>query len=327
MYSGSRFFPMSVSTVIVLSLLLALPLTACKPPAQANGASNDIGSKVVRIDGSSTTGPISMIVAEMFKKKHSDIRVPVGISGTGGGFKKFLNNDKSLRSDINDASRTIRQTEIDKASRLGIEYVELPVALDGIAVVVNAKNDFCVHLTVEELKRIWEPDSKINNWSQIREGLPDVPLKLYGPGADSGTFDYFTEAIVGEAKACRTDFTPSEDDNLLVTGIAGERGALGYFGFSYYAANKDKLRVLAIDDGGGKPVLPTLDTIRGGEYAPLSRPLFIYVNRDSLQREEVKQFVTFYFQNAATAVEHRNVKYVALDERVYEANLQKIGAQ
>ncbi len=278
----------------------------------------------VKVDGSSTVAPITMAAAELFQAEQPRVRVTVGISGTGGGFKKFLTDKPALRTDINDASRSIKNSELKRAESLGITITEIPIALDGIAVVVNPKNNFCNHLTVNELKRIWEPGSEITNWKQVRAGFPDLKLTLFGPGTDSGTFDYFTEAIVGKEKACRNDFTASEDDNVLVQGVAGEEGGLGYFGFSYYEANTAKLKDVPIDNGDGKPITPTLETIRSGTYSPLSRPLFLYINNDSLKRPEVAAFLRFYLENAPTIVEHPMVNYVALSQTEYQQSLAKI---
>jgi len=252
--------------------------------------------------------------------------VTVGISGTGGGFKKFLDPNPDLRTDINDASRPIKSTEIEKAKTAGIEFIEIPIAIDGIAVVVNPDNDFCDNLTVAELKRIWEPESKISSWKDVRDGFPDVPLKLYGPGTDSGTFDYFTEVIVEKSKASRSDFTMSEDDNVLVQGVHGDKGGLGYFGFSYYEANKAKLKLLAIDNNDGHPIKPGLDVIASGDYRPLSRPLLLYVNKAAAQRPEVNAFLQFYYANARKIVEHPQVNYVGLADAVYKAAVARLNA-
>jgi phosphate transport system substrate-binding protein len=281
----------------------------------------------VKLDGSSTVAPISMVAAEMFQGSHPDVRVSVGISGTGGGFKKFLDTNPTLRTDINDASRPIKPAEVETAGKVSVQYVELPIALDGIAVMANPSNTFCDHLTLAELKKIWEPDSKINNWKDVRAGFPDLALKLYGPGTDSGTFDYFTEAVVGKEKACRSDYSGNENDNVLVQGIAGDPGALGYFGFSYYEANAAKLKLLAIDNGDGKPKKPTLDDIRAGTYKPLSRPLFVYVNKESLARSEVKAFVEYYLTNVKSIVEHPKVKYVSLPDPINAAAMDRFRQQ
>lgn len=272
----------------------------------------------VKIDGSSTVAPITMATAELFQTEQPRVRVTVGISGTGGGFKKFLDPRPDLRTDISDASRPIKAEEIEKAKEVGVEFVEIPIGIDGIAVMVHPSNSFCTFLTVEELKRIWEPGSTINNWSQIRSGFPDLNLKLYGPDTDSGTFDYFTQAIVGKERASRSDFTASASDNVLVQGIAGDHGALGYFGYSYYEANKNKLMLVAVDNNDGNPVTPSLDVIRGGTYRPLSRPMFVYVNTESYKRPEVKAFLAYFLENARTIVEHPTVNYVALSDEMYE---------
>ncbi|HEY3245949.1 MAG TPA: PstS family phosphate ABC transporter substrate-binding protein [Phycisphaerae bacterium] len=278
---------------------------ACRKPPQ------------VKVDGSSTVAPITMAVAERFKSEQPGIDVTVGISGTGGGFKKFLDPQPDLRTAINDASRPIKASEIETAAKLGIEFIELPIGMDGLAVMVNPKNTFCDSLTVAELKRIWEPASTINNWRDVRAGFPDLPLKLYGPGTDSGTFDYFTEAIAGKEKASRSDYTASENDNTLVQGIAGDPGALGYFGFGYFEANQGKLKLLGIDSSDGHPVKPSLQTVRDGTYKPLSRPLFIYANKSAVARPEVRAFVEFYLTHAQSIVEHPKVGYVALSDELY----------
>jgi len=281
----------------------------------------------VRVDGSSTVAPISMIAAELFQGNRPDVRVSVGISGTGGGFKKFLDTKPTLRTDINDASRPIKPAEMETARKVGVQYVELPIALDGIAVMVNPSNTFCDHLTLAELKKIWEPGSKINNWKDVRAGFPDLPLKLYGPGTDSGTFDYFTEAVVGKEKACRSDYSGNENDNVLVQGVSGDPGSLGYFGFAYYEANTTKLKLLAIDNGDGKPVKPSLENIRAGTYRPLSRPLFLYVNRESLAKSEVKSFIEYYLANVKSIVEHPKVKYVSLPDAINLAAIERLRRQ
>ncbi len=278
----------------------------------------------VKIDGSSTVAPITMAAAELFQGENSGVRVTVGISGTGGGFKKFLDSRADLRTDISDASRTIKKSEIVKAKEVGVEFIEVPIGIDGIAVVLNPSNTFCQYLTVAELKKIWEPGSEVNNWRQVRKSFPDLPLKLYGPGTDSGTFDYFTKAIVGKEKASRSDYTASESDNVLVMGVAGDPGALGYFGYSYYEANKAKLSLAAIDNNNGKPVKPNLDVIRSGAYKPLSRPMFFYVNAESYKRPEVIGFLAFFFTNARKIVEHPRVNYVALSDDLYKAGLQRL---
>lgn len=281
-------------------------------------------SGTVKIDGSSTVAPITIAAAEMFMELHPRVRVTVGISGTGGGFKKFLYDKPNLRTDISDASRPIKGKELELAAEHGIEFIEFPVGIDGIAVMVNPSNDFCKHLTVSELKRIWEPNSAITNWNQVRKGFPDLPLTLYGPGTDSGTFDYFTEAICGKERASRSDYTASESDNVLVRGIAGDKGSLGYFGYSYYEANHDKLQLVAIDNNDGTPVTPSLDVIRSGAYEPLSRPMFMYVSTTAYQRPEVKGFIDFFFDNAKAIVEHPRVNYVALSDELYQMGRKRL---
>ena len=270
--------------------------------------------KIIKIDGSSTVYPITEAVAEEFQKaKRGSIKVTVGISGTGGGFKKFSRGE----IDISDASRPIVKKEMDACKEAGIEYIELPVAYDGIAVMVNPKNNWVTSMTPEDLKKIWEPaaERKVTKWNQVNPKWPDVPLKLYGPGVDSGTFDYFTEAIVGKSRASRGDFTASEDDNVLVQGVATDRSALGFFGYAYYAENTDKLKLIAIDGGKG-PITPSEQTIMDGTYQPLSRPIFIYVNKKAAERSEVREFVEFYLKNAHKLV--KQVKYVPLPDRAYK---------
>jgi phosphate transport system substrate-binding protein len=273
----------------------------------------------VSIDGSSTVAPITMATSELFREVQPRVQVPVGISGSGGGFKKFLADNPQMRTDINDASRPIKASERERAERLGIQYIEMPIGYDGISIVVNPANDWADSLTVAELKKIWGAGSTIKSWKDVRPGFPDVPLKLFGPGTDSGTFDYFTEAVTGKDGSCRPDFTASEDDNVLVQGVAGEKGALGYFGFAYYEANMDKLKLLAIDGGNGKPIKPSKATIANGTYSPLSRPLFIYVSADARSRPEVQAFLRFFFDNAKRIVEHPRVQYVALAPELYKA--------
>ncbi len=274
-------------------------------------------SGTIEVDGSSTVFPITQAVAEEFQQVYPDIRVNVGVSGTGGGFKRFTVGE----TDITDASRPIKDSEKELAQQNGVEYVELRIALDGIAVVVNKDNTWVDYLTVEELKMMWEPESTVDSWDDIRPEWPAQPIRLYGPGTDSGTFDYFTAEIVGEEDASRPDFTASEDDNILVQGIAGDQYSLGYFGYAYYAENRDKLRIIPIDSGNG-PVTPSDSTINGGQYTPLSRPLFIYVSKSSLEKPEVKTFVEFYMENALNLVSE--VGYTPLPEEVYADNLDLI---
>lgn len=278
----------------------------------------------VRIDGSSTVAPIMMAAAEMFQAEHPKARVTVGISGTGGGFKKFLEARADLRTDISNASRPITPTELSRAEQLGVQFFEIPIGIDGIAVLVNPGNDFVTSLTVGELRRIWEPGSQISHWNQVRPEFPDVPLRLYGPGTDSGTFDYFTEVIMGKARACRSDFTASESDNVLVQGVSGDAAALGYFGYSYYEANKTRLKLVAIDPGNGSPVRPSLDLIRAGRYTPLSRPMFLYINAESYAQPAVQAFLQFLLDNAPSIVEHPRVNFVALPPALYDVARQRL---
>lgn len=302
----------------VAMLIAASALLSSRASGSLSSTADERLSGKLRIDGSSTVLPIMQAAAELFHSVQPKVRVTVGVSGTGGGFKKFLADQPELRTDVNDASRPITEEEQARAKKLGVDYIEVPLGLDGIAVVVNPENDFCDNLTVDELRRIWAPDSKITSWSQVRDGMPDVPLKLFGPGTDSGTYDYFTETIVGDSGACRSDFTASESDNVLVQGVAGEKGALGYFGFAYYEANQQRLKLLGVDPGTGAPIQPSHETIATRAYRPLSRPLFVYVNAESAKRAEVKAFFTFLFANAERIVEHPRVQYIALEPALYK---------
>ncbi len=277
---------------------------------------------LVKIDGSSTVFPITEAVAEEFQKnKKGAVKVTVGISGTGGGFKKFCRGE----TDISNASRPILKKEMDDCKAAGIKYVELPVAFDALTVVINPKNSFIKSLTVEEMKQMWQPaaQAKITKWNQINASWPDQSLKLFGPGADSGTFDYFTEAVVGKSKSSRGDFTASEDDNVLVQGVARDTGALGYFGFAYYVENKDKLKAVPIVNKAGKAVEPSMDNVINGSYEPLSRPIFIYVNVKSAEKPEVREFVEFYLKHGGKLA--TEVKYVPLTDADYKHALENFG--
>jgi phosphate transport system substrate-binding protein len=274
----------------------------------------------IEIDGSSTVFPITQAVAEEFQKVHADVRVNVGVSGTGGGFKRFTVGE----TDISDASRPIKDSEAQDAADNGIEYVEFQVAIDGLSVVVNKENTWVDYMTVEELDMIWNPNSTVFKWNDIRAEWPDQPIHLYGPGTDSGTFDYFTEVIVGTVDASRADYTASEDDNVLVQGIAGDKYALGYFGYAYYSENTETLKIVPIDSGSG-PVTPSDETINAGQYTPLSRPLFIYVSKAALARPEVKNFVRYYMENAVQLV--TEVGYTAYPSSVYQQNLATLDQQ
>ena len=302
--------PARQSTAAVIAMLGGLLL----------GPSAFAAPPVVKVDGSSTVFPITEAVAEEFQKaRKGAINVTVGISGTGGGFKKFCRGE----TDIANASRPILKKEMDDCSKAGIRYYELPVAYDALTVMVNPQNSFIKSMTVAELKKIWEPGAqgRINSWKDVNPAWPDQKLKLYGAGADSGTFDYFTEAIVGKAKSSRGDYTASEDDNVLVQGIAGDKGALGYFGFAYYIENQKKLKAVAIDGGKG-PVAPTPENVDNGSYQPLSRPIFIYVSEKSLDKPEIRDFVDFYMKSARPLVQE--VKYIPLPAKAYSLNLDHI---
>lgn len=306
---------------IGLSALLGLSviaLTACGGQT-TNTASNTETALTgdVKVDGSSTVYPITEAVAEEFIGTYPDVRVPVGVSGTGGGFKKFIANE----TDINDASRKIKDQEAADAKAAGVNYEEFEVAYDGLSIIVNPANDWVDSLTVEELKKIWEPNSTVKTWKDIRAEWPAETIKLYAPGTDSGTFDYFTETINGESGAIRQDFTASEDDNILVQGVAGDKYAIGFFGFAYYEENQDKLKLVKVDNGNG-PVMPSFESIKDGSYAPLSRPLYLYVNTASLERPEVKAFVKFYIENAKEL--SAAVGYISSPDETYAKDLEKL---
>lgn len=278
----------------------------------------------IYIDGSSSVYPLTEAVAEEFRHHKPDIRVTVGISGTGGGFKKFLRGE----TDISNASRPISPAELQESRENGIEFIEIPVCYDGMAVVVNPRNEFVDELTVEELRTVWAPESqgKVTRWSQVREGWPEQPLKLYGAGTSSGTFDFFTEAINGRAKSSRGDYTASEDDNVLVQGISSDPNGLGYFGLAYYRENQSKLKLVGIRVHAEAPlVYPSDSTVTEGIYQPLSRPEFIYVNKKALDKPYVQDFLRFYLANAAPLA--TEVGYVPLSERTYELCLRRVEQQ
>ncbi len=307
---------MKKTTLFILSVLL-LGFVAC----QNSGNSNDENSKLsgeIAIDGSSTVYPITEAVAEEFRIQYPDVKISVGVSGTGGGFKKFTRGE----TQISDASRPIKQKEIDAAKENNIDYLQLEVAYDGMAVVVNKENNWIESVTVDELKKIWEPGAQntIMKWNQIRSEWPDEEIHLYGPGTASGTYDYFTEAIIGESGASRGDYTASEDDNVLVQGIAGDKNALGFFGLAYYEENQNILKLVSVDGGNG-PVFPTFETVKNKEYTPLSRPLFLYVSKKYASTEVVSTFVKFYLENAAKL--SKEVGYISLPAEEYKAMLDK----
>jgi phosphate transport system substrate-binding protein len=299
-------------------LLVAVLLAGCGGGNSASTETNTAAApSVIQIDGSSTVFPITEAVAEEFQKANQGVRVTVGISGTGGGFQKFCRGE----TDISDASRPISATEIEACKTAGIEYIELPVAYDGLAVVVNPKNSWASSITVAELKKLWAPDAqgKVTKWNQVRTGWPDREIHLFGAGVDSGTYDYFTEAIVGKAKSSRGDFTSSEDDNVLVQGVSGDEVALGFMPLAYVEQNKSALKLLPIEDGkkenGEGPITPTAETVRNGTYQPLSRPLFIYVSRKAAERPEIQKFVDSYFVSQELM---REVGYVELTPQIYD---------
>lgn len=311
MFSSAR------TTLTFVGIPVAALTVAC------GGGSGDAGTtaaaaQVIAADGSSTVFPITEAVAEEYQKAHAGTRVTVGSSGTGGGFQKFCRDE----TDISNASRPIRGTEVDACGKAGIDYVELPVAYDGLAIVIHPKNTWAGSMTVDELKTLWEPaaQGKVTRWNQIRPEWPDQPIRLFGAGVDSGTFEYFTEAIVGKAAASRGDYTSSEDDNVIVQGVSGDPNALGYFGYAYYEQNKDKLKLVAVDDkndaNGAGAIAPSPETVANGTYRPLSRPVFVYVKTKSLARPEVAAFVQFYLDQGQSLV--REVGYVPMTSRELE---------
>lgn len=280
---------------------------------------------IIKVDGSSTVFPITEAVAEEFQKsKKGAIKVTVGVSGTGGGFKKFCRGE----TDISDASRPIAKKEMDLCKEAGIKYVELPVAFDALTVVVNPKNDWLKSVTVEELKKMWEPEAqgKVMKWNDVNPKWPNEKLVLFGPGADSGTFDYFTDAINGKEKASRGDFTASEDDNVLVQGVSRDKYAIGYFGLAYYVENKGKLNAVPIINKGGRnAVSPSLETVMDGTYQPLARPIFIYVSDKALAKPAVKEFVKYYISNAPKLV--KEVGYVPLSKTHYDLAMKNLNSK
>ncbi len=310
----SAFNPLQKLMMIVNAIVLSSLLIGCSKSDSTGASASDAATDhnaIVKIDGSSTVFPVTEAVAEEFQIK-TRTKVTVGVSGTGGGFKKFCRGE----TDISNASRPILHQEIEDCKAAGIEFIELPVAYDALTVVINPKNEFAKTMTVAELKKMWEPAAQenIKSWNQINPSWPDAPLKLFGPGADSGTFDYFTEVVVGKSKSSRGDFTASEDDNVLVQGIAGDMNGMGYFGYAYYEENKDKLTAVAIQAETDKPaVLPSAQTIEDGTYQPLARPVFIYVNANSASAKAyVKDFVDFYLAESRMLIEE--VKYVPFPE-------------
>ncbi len=307
----NEFKKFSNKALIVTSLLIVGIIAACGGGEGGSGAE----SSEILIDGSSTVFPISQAVAEEFRVDRPEVQIPVGISGTGGGFKRFVEGE----IDIADASRPIKDSESAQAAANGVEFTEFTIAYDGLSIAINKSNDFATCLTVAELKKIWEPGSSVDNWNEVRSEFPDKPLRLYGPDTDSGTFDYFTAAINDKEDASRADYTASSDDNVLVQGVSGDQGAMGYFGFAYYTENSEILNVVSVDGGDGC-VAPSVSTINDGSYSPLSREMFIYVNNASLERTEVRDFIEFYMNNAAELAEE--VGYVGLSEADYQLQLE-----
>ncbi len=294
---------------------IALPSLILVLAAGCGGASST-GGETIAVDGSSTVGPYVTAAAEAFRKD-SGANVTVGISGTGGGFERFCSGE----TDLSNASRPIKEEEAAICEESGVEYLELQIANDALTIVINPANDWATCLTLPELKAMWEPGSKVNNWSQVRDGFPDEPLKLFGAGTDSGTFDYFTDVINGEEGASRTDYSPSEDDNVTVQGVGGTKGGLGYFGFSYFEENQGTLAAAAVDGGNGC-VVPSVETSQSGEYAPLSRPLFVYAKVESLGRAEVDDFLRYMLENEATIAEQ--AQFVPLNQKQLDENLAKL---
>ncbi len=308
---ASRY--LRLNGLALFAAVLIAAFAACSDPAPDTGLGGTI-----QIDGSSTVFPVTQAVAEEFRKEQPNVQVNVAVSGTGGGFKRFTVGE----TDVSNASRPIRDSEAEAAASNGIEFIEMRVGADGLSVMVNPANDFVDCLSIAELNEIWKPGSTINNWQHVRSGFPDQRLRLYGPDTDSGTFDYFTEEVNGEAQVSRADYTASADDNVLVRGIAGDRGSLGYFGYAYYQENKDSLKVIGVDNGDGC-VVPEPSTIEDGSYTPLSRPLFIYVNVKSIEKPEVLAFVEYYMDNGYQLTGEEG--YVPVDQSVYSANKAAAG--
>ena len=306
---------------LTLVALFTLAAVSCGSKQESKKTGNTTLSGDIKIDGSSTVYPITEAIAEEYRSEQTEVRVTVGVSGTGGGFKKFYRGE----TDINDASRPIKSKEIKICEENGISYVGLSVAYDGLAVLKNPANDWLTSITVEELNKLWVPQAQdsIMYWNQIRDGWPNEEIHLYGPGVASGTYDYFAEVICGKKVGTRGDYTASEDDNVLVQGIATDKYALGFFGLAYYEENKDKLDLVAVDNGTGA-VFPSMETVSSGEYAPLSRPIFIYVSSKAAEKPEVVDFVDFYLNSAGDIA--KEVGYVALPAEEYQVEIDKFDA-
>jgi phosphate transport system substrate-binding protein len=310
------------STVKFLFLALGISalLSSCGSKSNSDGEKKDQHeiSGEIKIDGSSTVYPITEAVAEEFRAEQPKIKVTVGVSGTGGGFKKFSRGE----IDINDASRPIKAQEDSLCQANNIKYLQLKVAFDGLVIVVSKENDWVQHLTVAELKKMWEPEAqeKITKWNQIRPEWPAEEFHLYGPGVASGTYDYFTEVVVGKSGSSRGDFTASEDDNVLVQGVAGDKNGIAFFGLAYYEENKEKLKLVAVDNGKGA-VIPSIETVKNGTYAPLARPVFIYVSDAAVKKNGVSEFVSFYLSQSASLVP--DVGYIPLTPEEYQREITK----
>ncbi len=303
-----------IALVLIVVVVVGVQALAKRAPQNASNPMVSKSQVVIKVDGSSTVYPITEAVAEEYQKANSDVKVTVGIAGTGGGFKKFCAGE----TDLSDASRPIKAVEADECTTKAIEYIELPIGYDGLAIVVNPENTWLKDITVSELKKLWEPEAqkKITKWNQVNPAWPNEEIHLFGPGTDSGTFDYFTEKIVGTQGKSRGDYTASEDDNVLVQGVSSDKYALGYFGVAYYEQNKDKLKLVGVNEEKGKGgMLPTYENVVKGAYHPLSRPLFVYVAIKSLEKPEVKGFVDYYLANAAKLV--KEVSYIALPDADY----------
>jgi phosphate transport system substrate-binding protein len=316
-----------LSALALLGLLATVVVACGDDEKDTTGGTAPAGSPTEAVeelsgsiegDGSSTVFPITEAVVEEFRKVQPDVDIVVGISGTGGGFERFCNGE----TDFSNASRKIKDPdEVEACAAGSVEYTEFEVAYDGLSVVVNPSNDFAECLTVEELAAIWAPDSAVDSWNDVRADFPDQPITLYGPGTDSGTFDYFTAEIVGEEGASRSDYTASEDDNVLVQGVAGDENALGYFGYAYYEQNQDQLKVIGVDEGSGC-VTPSVESVRSGDYAPLSRPLYVYVSDEALASSEVEEFIRFFLTEGPALAEE--VGYVAAPDASYDEGLAKL---
>ncbi|MDY6946844.1 MAG: PstS family phosphate ABC transporter substrate-binding protein [Pseudomonadota bacterium] len=312
---------MNARRLAILALATSVALLGCGKPDGSAPSASRMGrdTPVVRIDGSSTVFPIAEAVAEEFQvAERGAVRVTVGLSGTGGGFKKLCRGD----IDISNASRPILEEEIEMCRAAGIGFIELPVAFDAITVVTNPDNDWVKSLSIADLKKMWQPDAQgqVTRWNQVRPEWPDAPLMLFGPGADSGTFDYFTEAVVGKAKSSRGDYTASEDDNVLVQGVEHNKNALGYFGYAHYASHKQRMRAIPIEKQDGTQTLPSNATVLDGSYQPLSRPLFIYVSDQAAQRPEVRKLIEFYLKEGPALAEQ--VGFVSLPQHVAQTSLK-----